>query len=80
MQSLPVKILGTGIYLPPTVVTAAEIDRRAGLSPGWTKKHSGVLTRHFATDESAAFMGARAVADALARVSELHENVPHVTR
>ena len=66
MQSLPVKILGTGIYLPPTVVTDAEIDRRAGLSPGWTKKHSGVLTRHFATDESAAVMGARAVADALA--------------
>jgi 3-oxoacyl-[acyl-carrier-protein] synthase-3 len=66
MQTLPVKILGTGIYLPKTVVTAADIDRRAGLAAGWTEKHSGVLTRHFVADETASFMGARAVENALA--------------
>ncbi len=66
MQTTPVKILGTGIHLPKTVVTDEEIDRRAGLSKGWTKKHSGVLTRHFAVDETASFMGARAVENALA--------------
>lgn len=66
MQIRPVKILGTGIYLPKTIVTAEEIDRRANLSVGWTKKHSGVLTRHFAVEESASFMGASAVSGALA--------------
>lgn len=66
MQTLPIKILGTGIYLPKTIVTAGEIDRRAGLSKGWTEKHSGVLTRHFVADETASFMGARAVESALA--------------
>lgn len=66
MQTRQVKILGTGIYLPKTVVTDAEIDRRADLAPGWTKKHSGVFTRHFVSDETAAGMGARAVAAALA--------------
>ena len=66
MQTRPVKILGTGIYLPKTIVTDAEIDRRANLAPGWTKKHSGVLQRHFVANETAAVMGARAVTDALA--------------
>src|SRR5450756_453937 len=66
MQPLPVKILGTGIYLPKTIVTAREIDKRAGLADGWTEKHSGVLTRYFVADETASFMGARAVEQALA--------------
>ena len=66
MQTLPVKILGTGIYLPRTIVTAEEIDRRASLPDGWTKKHSGVLSRHFVADETASLMGARAVENALA--------------
>jgi 3-oxoacyl-[acyl-carrier-protein] synthase-3 len=66
MQTLPLKILGTGIHLPKTIVTAGEIDRRAGLPDGWTKKHSGVLTRHFVANETASFMGARAVENALA--------------
>lgn len=66
MQTRPIKILGTGIYLPKTVVTDVEIDQRAGLAPGWTKKHSGVLTRHFVSDETAAGMGAHAVTAALA--------------
>ncbi len=65
MQTLPTKILGTGIYLPKRVVTAEEIDRCAGLSPGWTQAHSGVLRRHFVTDETASFMGARAAEQAL---------------
>ena len=58
--------MGTGIYLPKNVVTDVDIDQRAKLSPGWTKKHSGVLTRHFVSNETAAGMGARAVTDALA--------------
>lgn len=66
MQTRRVKILGTGVYLPKTIVTAEEIDRRAGLRPGWTEKHSGVVKRHFAGNESAPFMGARAVEAALA--------------
>ncbi len=65
MQTRPVKILGTGIYLPKAVVTDAEIDQRAQLAPGWTKKHSGVLRRHFVSDETMSTMAARAITDAL---------------
>ena len=66
MQSIPIKILGTGIYLPKTAVDDREVDRRAGLANGWTRKHSGVLTLYFVADETASFMGARAVEAALA--------------
>ena len=75
MQTLPVKILGTGTYLPKTIVTARDFDRRAGLADGWTEKHSGVLTRHFVADETASFMGARAVESALAAAGLTLEDV-----
>jgi len=75
MQTLPVKILGTGIYLPKTAVTDAEIDRRAGVPNGWTKKHSGVSTRYFIADETASFMGASAVKAALANAGLTLEDV-----
>lgn len=66
MQTLPVKILGTGIHLPRKRVTAGEIDRRAGLPEGWVEKHAGVLTRHFVSGETASGMGADAAKNALA--------------
>jgi 3-oxoacyl-[acyl-carrier-protein] synthase III len=67
-------MLGIGTYLPQNIVSAEEINRRAGLSPGWTETHSGVLTRHFVADETASWMGARAVERALADAGlALHE-------
>ncbi|MCC6884566.1 MAG: hypothetical protein IT576_20570 [Verrucomicrobiales bacterium] len=40
------KILGTGAYLPATRLSDADIDLRANLPKGWTRKHSGVIHRH----------------------------------
>ena len=63
--NLPVRVVGTGKYLPPQVVTAAEIDARMGLETGWTQRHTGVLERRFVTTETAAFMAAKALREAL---------------
>ncbi len=63
--ALPVRIVGTGEYLPARVVTAEEIDRRCHQPDGWTRRHTGVIRRHFVEEESAAFMGAQAVTRAL---------------
>ena len=60
-----VKILSTGKYLPKKQVTAAEIDARLGLNPGWVEKKSGVLVRHFADGETSSMMGALAAKNAL---------------
>lgn len=40
------RITGTGGYLPARIITAAELDARLGLAPGWTLRHTGVATRH----------------------------------
>jgi len=40
------EIAGCGFYLPQVVLSAEDIDRRAGLAEGWTRTHVGVLSRH----------------------------------
>ncbi|HLO85862.1 MAG TPA: beta-ketoacyl-ACP synthase III [Nostocaceae cyanobacterium] len=65
MHTRQVKILSTGKYLPKNKVNAEELETRLGLNPGWIAKKSGVLTRHFVTDETASLMGAYAAKDAL---------------
>ena len=59
-------IIGTGLYLPPRRLTAEDIDRRAGLPDGWTRKHAGVLNRHECTPpETLASMALEAIGQAL---------------
>ena len=61
------RIAGTGGYLPKKIITAAELDARLGLAPGWTLRHTGVATRHQrAPGETAAVMGRAAALEALA--------------
>lgn len=63
---LPVRILGTGTYLPARRVTAAELDARLGVAPGTVLARNGVETRHFADrEETASMMAAAAVQGAL---------------
>jgi 3-oxoacyl-[acyl-carrier-protein] synthase III len=59
------RIDGSGIFLPPGRVSAAEIDARTGQPEGWTLKATGVAERRFATYESSAEMGAKAALKAL---------------
>jgi 3-oxoacyl-[acyl-carrier-protein] synthase-3 len=64
---LPVRILGTGAYLPAQRVTAADLDRRLSLPPGTTFQRNGVESRHFVNDaETASAMATAAIEQALA--------------
>ncbi|MDP3072746.1 MAG: 3-oxoacyl-[acyl-carrier-protein] synthase III C-terminal domain-containing protein [Opitutaceae bacterium] len=61
------RITGTGGYLPRKVITAAELDARLNLEPGWTLRHTGVATRHQrAPDETATAMARHAALAAIA--------------
>ncbi len=60
-----IKILGTGKYLPPRAVSAAELARTIGSTEEWVIKKSGVHTRHHVTDETHSILGARAAKAAL---------------
>lgn len=60
-----VKIIGTGSYLPKGLVTSEELDKKLGYEKGTVEKYSGIKTRYFVEDETAAQMGARAIEEAL---------------
>jgi len=60
-----IKIVSTGKYLPKKQVSDREMELSLGLTEGWIKKKSGVLTRYFVDGETASQMGAFAAKDAL---------------
>lgn len=73
---LSVKMLGLGYYLPKTLVTSEDLDKRLHLALGSVEKKSGLKQRHFVNkDETTSFMGAeaakRAIADAQITLDEV---------
>jgi len=60
------KIVGTGSYLPTTVFTNADWEKRVETSDAWIFERTGIRSRHIAAkDESASSMGAVAAKRAL---------------
>ena len=65
---LPVKIRATGAYIPCTAVHSTELDARFGCPPGHVEELTGIRTRYYGNElETAPYMGAKAVGDALQR-------------
>jgi 3-oxoacyl-[acyl-carrier-protein] synthase-3 len=61
-----IKIVGMGKYLPKTNITSLDLDKKIGLPPGSVEKKSGLLFRHFSTEnETTSYMGAKAAFDAI---------------
>jgi 3-oxoacyl-[acyl-carrier-protein] synthase-3 len=64
---IPLRILGTGEYLPERCVPSTEFDTRWRKPSGWTFRACGVEQRHVAaSSETSSYMGARAAQRALA--------------
>jgi len=64
--SLPVRIAGLGRYLPPRIVTNAELEPALGLPAGWIEERTGVRERRRVVGETSAQMAAAAAREALA--------------
>jgi 3-oxoacyl-[acyl-carrier-protein] synthase-3 len=63
---IPVRITGTGDYVPARRVLSAEFDERWGKPAGWTEERTGIACRFFASpEETSSFMGAEAARAAL---------------
>jgi 3-oxoacyl-[acyl-carrier-protein] synthase-3 len=76
MLPLPLRILGTGRYLPRAVLVSEELDARWGRPPGTAFRQVGVRQRHVAAaDESSSFMAARAAEHALAAAGLRADNL-----
>ena len=62
-----VKIIGTGHYLPPRVVTNHDLSKRLDTSDEWIKARTGISERRVVDEgSSTATLGARAVSNACA--------------
>ena len=48
---MSLKILGTGSYLPPRLVTNDELAQTLDTSDEWIFSHTGIHARHIAGDE-----------------------------
>lgn len=68
---LPVKLAGLGSYLPPQIVTSAELEAQLHIPPGWIERATGVRERRYATGETSVEMAATATRRALER-AQLH--------
>ena len=61
-----IRILGTGSYLPPKIVTNDDIAAALDTSDEWIFSHTGIHARHVAEDgETTSTMGAKAAKAAL---------------
>ena len=60
-----VKIVSTGSYLPPKIVTDDVFDERFNLEKGTTLRKSGVKNRHYVENESQVDMAVKAINEAL---------------
>jgi 3-oxoacyl-[acyl-carrier-protein] synthase-3 len=70
------KILGSGFYVPPTVVTNDDLAKRFDTSDEWIQQRSGIKERRYSTpDDTTAAMGEKAsrkaIADAGLEVSDI---------
>jgi 3-oxoacyl-[acyl-carrier-protein] synthase-3 len=65
-KMLPIKVVGTGSYLPPTIETAAQVGAMIGRSEKWILSRTGVRTRHRSEihmDEMGAIAARQALGD-----------------
>ena len=63
---MSVKILGTGSYLPPKVVTNDDLARTLDTSDEWIYSHTGIHSRHVAeADDCTSAMAAKAARKAM---------------
>ena len=52
-----IRILGTGSYLPPKVVTNDDIAAALDTSDEWIYSHTGIHARHVAEDRKSVVLG-----------------------
>lgn len=66
---MAIKILGTGAYVPPLVVTNDDLSKMVETSDEWITQRVGVSERRISTDETTADMAIKAAKSALESAS-----------
>lgn len=53
-------IIGTGSFLPPTIIDNNELAKMVKTDDEWIREHTGIVERHIATDETTSYMATEA--------------------
>lgn len=78
-MSLLCSIAGLGSYLPPKVVTNADLERMVDTSDEWIRTRTGIGARHFAqNDEPCSVLAHRAAVRALDNAGLTAQDVTHI--
>ena len=73
---MALKILGTGSYLPPKVVTNDDLARSLDTSDAWIFSHTGIHARHIADDDDCtSTMATKAARAAMAAAGAAPEEI-----
>ena len=65
IKPLAVKIAGLGKYLPPNIVSSADLEKKYDIPSGWVEQVTGVQSRRYASDETVTGMASAAAREAL---------------
>lgn len=68
-------ILGTGMYVPPKIVTNDDLSQFLETNDAWIRQRVGVRERHISTNETAADMAAKAALAALENSGTAKEEI-----
>ena len=69
------RIQGTGSYLPRRVVTNKDLEKLVNTTDEWIRQRVGIISRHYAEDETTLYMAARASEQAMAMAGIHAEDV-----
>lgn len=58
-------IIGTGSFLPPTIIDNNELAKMVKTDDEWIREHTGIVERHIATDETTSYMATEAALAAI---------------
>jgi 3-oxoacyl-[acyl-carrier-protein] synthase III len=79
VSGLRAVITGTGSWMPPRVVTSAEVEQQRGLAPGWCVRRTGIEERRAAAPGVTSFeMGALAASRALEAAGVEGDQLDHI--
>ena len=56
LYPLATGIIGTGSFLPPTIIDNNELAKLVKTNDEWIREHTGIAQRHIATDETTSAM------------------------
>jgi len=66
-MTLKAGILGTGYYLPSTILTNNELEKIVDTTDEWITSRTGIKERHIAVDETTSDLAAKAAVNAISK-------------